>query len=409
MSPERERNGALSEQAVQQVVYRTIDLMNAQTVKQFSLPPNTHIGAGAIGCIGELLIELKAQRVFIVIDEVVERLGLAAPMFRSLDHAQLHYTVFKQPVGEPESDVVERGVMACVQSSSNALIAIGGGSAIDSAKAIAVLAANPSLKVSDLLNPANIVQRRMPMVAVPTTAGTGSEATNVTVITDSRSHQKQVIAHPVLIPDIALIDACLMIQLPPAFTAATGVDALTHAIEAYVAKNATPLTRALAYQALRMIGQSLSLATGCGENIAAREDMALASYMAGVAFSNAGLGLTHAMSHQLGARYHIGHGVANAIMLPSVMNFNELVCKRDFSDIGLALSGEIMPSNKVIHWIQNWIGELGLPTNLAVVGGREADFEQMAAEALHDYCLSTNPRSVSQAQIVQVYQHAMTR
>ena len=409
MSPERERNGALSEQAVQQVVYRTIDLMNAQTVKQFSLPPNTHIGAGAIGCIGELLIELKAQRVFIVIDEVVERLGLAAPMFRSLDHAQLHYTVFKQPVGEQESDVVERGVMACVQSSSNALIAIGGGSAIDSAKAIAVLAANPSLKVSDLLNPANIVQRRMPMVAVPTTAGTGSEATNVTVITDSRSHQKQVIAHPDLIPDIALIDACLMIQLPPAFTAATGVDALTHAIEAYVAKNATPLTRALAYQALRMIGQSLSLATGCGENIAAREDMALASYMAGVAFSNAGLGLTHAMSHQLGARYHIGHGVANAIMLPSVMNFNELVCKRDFSDIGLALSGEIMPSNKVIHWIQNWIGELGLPTNLAVVGGREADFEQMAAEALHDYCLSTNPRSVSQAQIVQVYQHAMTR
>ena len=409
MSPERERNGALSEQAVQQVVYRTIDLMNAQTVKQFSLPPNTHIGAGAIGCIGELLIELKAQRVFIVIDEVVERLGLAAPMFRSLDHAQLHYTVFKQPVGEPESDVVERGVMACVQSSSNALIAIGGGSAIDSAKAIAVLAANPSLKVSDLLNPANIVQRRMPMVAVPTTAGTGSEATNVTVITDSRSHQKQVIAHPDLIPDIALIDACLMIQLPPAFTAATGVDALTHAIEAYVAKNATPLTRALAYQALRMIGQSLSLATGCGENIAAREDMALASYMAGVAFSNAGLGLTHAMSHQLGARYHIGHGVANAIMLPSVMNFNELVCKRDFSDIGLALSGEIMPSNKVIHWIQNLIGELGLPTNLAVVGGREADFEQMAAEALHDYCLSTNPRSVSQAQIVQVYQHAMTR
>ena len=409
MSPERERNGALNEQAVQQVVYRTIDLMNAQTVKQFSLPPNTHIGAGAIGCIGELLLELKAQRVFIVIDEVVARLGLAAPMFRSLDHAQLHYTVFKQPVGEPESDVVERGVMACVQSSSNALIAIGGGSAIDSAKAIAVLAANPSLKVSDLLNPANIVQRRMPMVAIPTTAGTGSEATNVTVITDSRSHQKQVIAHPDLIPDIALIDACLMIQLPPAFTAATGVDALTHAIEAYVAKNATPLTRALAYQALRMIGQSLSLATGCGENIAAREDMALASYMAGVAFSNAGLGLTHAMSHQLGARYHIGHGVANAIMLPSVMNFNELVCKRDFSDIGLALSGEIMPSNKVIHWIQNWIGELGLPTNLAVVGGREADFEQMAAEALHDYCLSTNPRSVSQAQIVQVYQHAMTR
>lgn len=402
-------NPALNSQTVEQVAYRTIDLMNAQAVKQFSLPPNTHIGAGAIACIGDLLTDWQARHVFIVIDEVVERLGLAAPMFRSLDHAQLRYTLFRQPVGEPESDVVERGARECIQSQGDALIAMGGGSAIDSAKAIAVLAANPSLNTHDLLNPANITQRRMPMVAIPTTAGTGSEATNVTVITDSRSQHKQVIAHADMIPDIALIDACLMIQLPPAFTAATGVDALTHAIEAYVAKNATPLTRALAYQALRMIGQSLSLATGCGENIAAREDMALASYMAGVAFSNAGLGLTHAMSHQIGARYHIGHGVANAIMLPSVMNFNELVCKRDFSDIGLALSGEIMSSADVIRWIQNWIVELGLPANLAVADGCEADFEQMAAEAMNDYCLTTNPRSVSQAQIVQVYQHAMAR
>ena len=399
----------LNEQAIQTVVYRTIDLMNAQSVKQFSLPPNTHIGAGAIACIGSLLQDWQAHHAFIVIDEVVERLGLAAPMFRSLDQAQLRYTVFRQPVGEPESDVVERGAVECLQSQCDTLIAIGGGSAIDSAKAIAVLAANPNVCVQDLLNPSNIRHKRVPMVAIPTTAGTGSEATNVTVITDSRSQHKQVIAHPDMIPDIALIDACLMIQLPPSFTAATGVDALTHAVEAYVAKNATPLTRALAYQALRMIGQSLSLATGCGDNISAREDMALASYMAGVAFSNAGLGLTHAMSHQIGAQYHIPHGVANAIMLPSVMSFNELVCKRDFSDIGLALSGEIMPSADVIRWIQNWIVELGLPANLAQAGAREADFEAMAEEAMKDYCLATNPRLVSQAQIVQVYQHAMTR
>ena len=400
---------SLSEQTIQQVVYRTIDLMSAQSVKQFSLPPNTHIGAGAIGGLGALLSDWHVTRVFVVIDEVVERLGLAAPMFRSLQYAQIDCVVFKQPVGEPESKVVEQGSTQFIQAHCDALIAIGGGSAIDSAKAIALLGANPTLKVSDLAQAENIHHKRVPLVAIPTTAGTGSEATNVTVITDSQTQHKQVIAHPDLIPDLALIDACLMIQLPPAFTAATGVDALTHAIEAYVAKNATPLTRALAYQALRMIGQSLSLATGCGENIQAREDMALASYMAGVAFSNAGLGLTHAMSHQIGARYHIPHGVANAIMLPSVMNFNELVCKRDFSDIGLSLTGEIMSSQEVIVWIQNWIVELGLPGNLAQAGGNEADFAQMAEEARLDYCISTNPRSVSQAQIIQVYQHALMR
>ena len=289
------------------------------------------------------------------------------------------------------------------------MVAIGGGSALDAAKAIALLAANPELTVNDLLDPTRIRKHRAPLIAIPTTAGTGSEATNVTVITDSSNHHKRVIGHPSLVPDLALIDSCLMLRVPPYFTAATGIDALTHSIEAYVATKATPLTRALAYQAIHLIGEALPIATGQGNNVEARESMALASYMAGVAFSNAGLGLTHSMAHQIGPRYGIPHGVANSILLPSVMRFNELVCKKEFSDIGLALTGEIMPSHAVIDAIQRLVVDVGLPPNLAAAGGKEEDFDTLADEALKDYCIATNPRTVSKAQIIEVYQHALHR
>lgn len=399
----------LKEQDVGAIVYQAIDLMNTRSVKTFSLPPHTHMGAGAVSCIGQAMVERGITCTFIVLDEVIDKLQLAEPMYRSLKQHGINFVNYIQPTGEPESQTVEDATQKFIASGCDGIVAVGGGSALDAAKAIALLAANTHLKVVDLRNPQNIKNKRVPFIAVPTTAGTGSEATNVTVITDSVSKAKQVIAHADLIPDLALIDACLMLQLPDHVTAATGIDALTHAVEAYVAKLSTPLTRALAYQALRAIGEFLPIATGQGGNLQAREAMALASYMAGVAFSNAGLGLTHAMAHQIGAVYHIPHGVANAIMLPSVMVFNELVCKRDFSDIGLSLTGEIMPSEAVIQFIQKMIIDLGLPANLAQAGAQEKDFEMMAEKALHDYCLVTNPRSASKAQIVQIYQHAFSR
>ena len=400
----------LKNQDVEPLVYQVVDLMAVRSVKEFSLPPMTYIGAGAVSCIGKVLSErCNLSRVFVVMDEIIDLLDLAAPMYRSLESRQIDKVVYIQPTGEPESNLVEGATKIFLESGCDSIVAIGGGSAIDSAKAVAILAAHPHLNVEDLLNPDNIQNKRVPFIAVPTTAGTGSEATNVTVITDSASRVKRLIAHFDLMPDLALIDACLMLKLPDQVTAATGVDALTHAVVSYVAKKATPLTRALSYQALRMIGEALPIVAGQGDNIEARENMALASYMAGVAFSNAGLGLTHSMAHQIGARYHIPHGVANAIMLPSVMLFNELVCKRDYFDIGLALSGEIMTSAATIEYIQKLIVDLNLPRNLAAVGAKEADFESLADDALRDYCLVTTPRTVSKAQIVQIYQHAFER
>ncbi|MDR2819811.1 MAG: iron-containing alcohol dehydrogenase [Desulfovibrio sp.] len=399
----------LKEQEIGQIVYRTVDLMNAQAVREFQLPPDTYIGAGAIARIGEAVAARGISNAFVVIDEIVDNLALAEGMYRSLEYSGVRHILCRQPAGEPQSHIVEREAGVFIESGCDGMIAIGGGSAIDAAKAIVLLAANPGLTVNGMLDKTRIRKHRAPLIAVPTTAGTGSEATNVTVITDSSEHHKRVIVHPSLVPDLAVIDACLMLVLPPHVTAATGIDALTHSIEAYVATMGTPLTRALAYQAILLIGAALPVATGQGGNVQARESMALASYMAGVAFSNAGLGLTHSMAHQIGPRYKIPHGVANSILLPSVMRFNELVCKKAFCDVGLALTGEIMSSGKTIDVVQQFIVDVGLPANLAAAGGKEEDFASFADDALKDYCIATNPRTVSREQIIEIYRHAMQR
>jgi alcohol dehydrogenase len=396
----------LHEQDISRVVYRTLDLMNAQAIREFRLPPDTYIGAGAVACIGNAVAERGIRTVFIVIDEVVADLGLAEGIYRSLAQHDIRCCECRQPAGEPHSATVEKEAGRFIESGCEGMIALGGGSAIDAAKTIATLAANPGLTVRDLLDPARIRNKRLALIAVPTTAGTGSEATSVAVITDAVSRHKQVIAHPTLTPDLALIDACLMLRVPPHVTAATGIDALTHAIEAYVATKATPPTRALSYQAIRQIGEALPVAVGRGDNVQARESMSLASYMAGVAFSNAGLGLTHSMAHQIGPRSNLPHGVANAILLPSVMRFNQLVCKKDFRDIGLALTGEIMAAHEVIDSVERLIRDVGLPAGLMEAGGKAGDFDAFAAEALKDYCIATNPRAASKEQIAEVYRRA---
>ena len=399
-----------NQKSIEQIIHQTVDMMSVRSVRDFTIPPMTYIGAGAVSCIGQVISERCAVgKVFVVMDEIIEKLDLAAPMFRALKSRDIPWVEYIQPTGEPESKLVEEATRSFLQSGCDAIVAIGGGSALDAAKGIALLAAHPNMTARDMYDPANIVNKRVDFIAVPTTAGTGSEATNVTVITDSETRLKHLIAHPDLMPDLALIDACLMLKLPSSVTAATGVDALTHAVEAYVAQKATPMTRALAYQALRMIGDALPIVVGQGSNIQAREDMALASYMAGTAFSNAGLGLVHAMAHQVGAFYHIPHGVANALILPTVMCFNELVCKKDYADIGLALSGELMDAKSTIAYIQELIISVGLPANLAAVGVNVDDFEMLATQAMQDHTLPTNPRTVTHQQVVELFHHAYNR
>ncbi len=399
----------MQEREISQIITHTVDMMNALSVRQFSLPPNTYIGAGAIARTGEAIEKCGVHRVLVLTDELLEKLGLPEGMYRALDYSHIEYSVFCMPMGEPKSDDVEAAARQAAASGCGAIVAFGGGSALDAAKAVALLLANPGTAVSDLEDAAHVLPRTMPLVAVPTTAGTGSEATTVTVITDSIRHVKRILIHDSLMPDLAIIDACLMLGVPQHVTAATGMDALSHAIEAYVASGATSMTQALAYRAISLIGESLPIVVGKGSDVAAREAMALASYMAGIAFSNAGLGLCHAMSHQIGATYNIAHGVANAIMLPSVMNYNQLVCKKSYPEIGLALSGRMMDSTETIRCVQQLIVDIGLPANLVEAGARKEDFPRFAEDALKDPCLTANPRTACKEEIVGVYLHAYHR
>lgn len=399
----------MQEREISQIITHTVDMMNALSVRQFSLPPNTYIGAGAIARTGEAIEKCGVRRVLVLTDELLEKLGLPEGMYRALDYSHIEYSVFCMPMGEPKSDDVEAAARQAAASGCGAIVAFGGGSALDAAKAVALLLANPGTAVSDLEDAAHILPRTMPLVAVPTTAGTGSEATTVTVITDSVRHVKRILIHDSLMPDLAIIDACLMLGVPQHVTAATGMDALSHAIEAYVASGATSMTQALAYRAISLIGEALPIVVGKGSDVAAREAMALASYMAGIAFSNAGLGLCHAMSHQIGATYNIAHGVANAIMLPSVMNYNQLVCKKSYPEIGLALSGRMMDATETIRCVQQLIVDIGLPANLVEAGARKEDFPRFAEDALKDPCLTANPRTACKEEIVGVYLHAYHR
>ncbi|MDH0292096.1 iron-containing alcohol dehydrogenase [Pseudomonas sp. GD04087] len=399
----------MNAQDVGRVIYRALDMLNARAVREFRVPPSTYIGSGAIVRASEAIQACGISRVFVMVDGLLHEHGLDQGLLRSLEDAGVVCEYLIYPGGEPHSETVEAASRQLLAAHCDGVLAFGGGSVLDAAKVTAMLAANPGHDLGSLGQDGRAVRRRVPLIAVPTTAGTGSEATNVAVITDSLRQVKQVLVHSDLIPDLAIIDACLTVGVPPGVTATTGIDALTHAIEAYVSPTATPLTQGLALRAVALIGEALPLAVGQGGNIAARESMMLASYMAGMAFANSGLGLCHATAHPLGARYGIPHGQANALMLPAVMRFNQLVCKRAYGEIGHALTRDTLDSEASIAAVQQLIDEVGAGRALASFGVLREDFAALAEVALQDLCLAGNPRSASAPQIIGIYQDAWQR
>ncbi|HAG5784626.1 TPA: ethanolamine utilization ethanol dehydrogenase EutG [Escherichia coli] len=329
---------------------------------------------------------------------VLESAGLT----RSLAVKGIAMTLWPCPVGEPCITDVCAAVAQLRESGCDGVIAFGGGSVLDAAKAVALLVTNPDSTLAEM-SETSVLQSRLPLIAIPTTAGTGSETTNVTVIIDAVSGRKQVLAHASLMPDVAILDAALTEGVPSHVTAMTGIDALTHAIEAYSALNATPFTDSLAIGAIAMIGKSLPKAVGYGHDLAARESMLLASCMAGMAFSSAGLGLCHAMAHQPGAALHIPHGLANAMLLPTVMEFNRMVCRERFSQIGRALRTKKSDDRDAINAVSELIAEVGIGKRLGDVGATSAHYGAWAQAAQEDICLRSNPRTASLEQIVGLY------
>ncbi|KHT63561.1 alcohol dehydrogenase [Photobacterium gaetbulicola] len=401
----------VSQADIASIVQQTLTQFRPYRGFTFRSPAVTVTGGHCVNQLGEVLKELGATKVLLVADKQVHQLGLTASCEAAIALSGLELTLFTDIAGEPDSDCIKAGSETLSRCGADFVLGVGGGSALDAAKAIAVLG-DYAGKLTDF-RVGGIASRRVGLGAIPTTAGTGSEVTDITVIKDLAQGIKVPVKGPALVPDMALIDPALMLGVPAGITAATGIDALTHAIEAYISRHSNPLSKAYAYHAIEAIGKALPIAVGYGQDIDKRYDMAVAAYKAGLAFSNAGLGLTHAISHQIGARYHLAHGVANAILLPYVMAFNALSCEAELAEVANALGvgRESMTSRErcraAVHAVRQLVMDLGLPTSLADVDIAKRDIPLLAEQAMKDICLQGNPRDVSPGQVASLLQQML--
>ncbi|RBW49777.1 iron-containing alcohol dehydrogenase [Marinobacter sp. F3R11] len=396
---------------IEDIVTRTVDELTPHGLFNFNAPRQTLMGEGAILRIGEMLGKLDVTHVLVVADRVVHDKGLMKSMERSLERAGIEFTIYPAITQEPDETVVASATELLTRNKADFILGFGGGSALDAAKAIA-LTGSSECSLHQLAEPGFSGRRSVGLGAVPTTAGTGSEVTDISVIMRAGRRHKFVIKNGDLMPDLAIVDPGLMLNLPPRVTAATGIDALTHAIEAYAARNSHPLAKALAICAIQSIAEALPVVVGNGGDRAARLTMSTASYKAGLAFSNSGLGLVHAISHQIGPRFNLAHGIANGILLPYVMKFNALVCQREYAAIahmlgvshaGMTEREQCMAS---IDAVRQLLSDIGLPEDLAGTSIRRDDFSAIAVEALTDVCIESNPRDVTEADIVKLLEEA---
>ena len=367
-------------------------------------------GKGAIELLGPELQKLHIRRALVVTDRFLYESGAAARVGAVLSQAGTEYAVFYQVQPNPTVQVVEDCAAAVLALDAQLLVALGGGSAIDTAKAASILAANGG-RLENYEGADKSRVPGVPIAAVNTTAGTGSECTAFYIVTDPARHSKMAMVDANCMVSIAINDIDFMMSMPPGLTAATGMDALTHAIEAVLSRGATPMTDKDALWAAEQIFTYLPRAAADGGDEESRTMMAYAEYAAGTAFSNAGLGMVHAMAHALGGRYNLPHGVCNAVLLPYVLSFHlrcPVCCKRlgrIARTIGLA---EESPQG-VIAAVRTLSGGTGIPASLSQLRGVDPkDFPELAALALHDTCMASDQLSPSQEEVAAVYLAAYT-
>ena len=377
----------------------------------YFLPTRNLFGEDSVKETGSLMQSFGGKKALIVTDAFLAKNGMAENIQTILSDAGVESTVFGGVEPNPKDVNVEAGLQVFRENGCDSIISLGGGSSHDCAKAIALVASNGG-NIRDYEGVDRSSNPLCPMIAVNTTAGTASEITRFCIITDTSRHVKMAIVDWRVTPQIAINDPNLMVGMPPALTAATGMDALTHAIEAYVSTNANPLTDAAALMSITMITQYLPKAVANGVYMKARDKMAYGQYLAGIAFNNASLGYVHAMAHQLGGMYNLPHGVCNAILLPHVEEFNLIGNANRFRDIAKAM-GEITENlstmdaaRKAIAAIRQLSSQVGIPERLRDLGVKEEDFPVMAENAMKDVCSVTNPRKAIKEQIIGIFKAA---
>ncbi|MDD2880777.1 MAG: iron-containing alcohol dehydrogenase [Rhodoferax sp.] len=363
--------------------------------------PTLMVGPGASARLGQAINDFCHHKVLIVTDAAITQLGLTAPLTQALSAGGTRFVVFDAITADAPVEQIEQGVAFFNAEGCDAIVAVGGGSAMDAAKTMALAVANHK-HPRELVGYFKGWRAPMPLYAVPTTAGTGSEVTVVAVVSDPAHHRKLVIADTRLVPRMAALDPNLMLGLPADITAATGMDALTHAIEAYIGHWGTDFTDRMALSAVGMIYEALPVAYVNGQDVAAREKMALAANYAGQAFTRANVGYVHAIAHQLGGLYHTPHGLANAIMLPHVLRFlspaitAKLAALARHAKVGKKNDSEAVLAQKFLDSVVAMNARLGIPATLEAL--REKDISALAHAACHEADVNYPvPRYMSQA------------
>ncbi len=382
--------------------------------ERFVLNETSYFGRGARA---ELVGEIKSRgfkKVLVVTDKSLVEVGVTKKVTDVLDEANIAYTVYSEVKPNPTVKNVQDGVDVCKECGADVIVAVGGGSAIDTAKGIAIIMTNPDrYDVVSLNGLSNTLNKCMPLIALPTTHGTAAEVTINYVITDEERQIKMVCVDPHDIPVLAIVDSELMETLPKATAAATGLDALTHAVEGYITKGHNLMSDMFHMRAIELIFENLPAAVN-EKDAAAIEKMALAQYIAGMGFSNVGLGIVHSMAHQLGAVYDTPHGVANAILLPTVMKFNGAVCADRFKEIlahiGVDNAATLSDAEAIdlfVAKIKELSAAVGVTQTVKDTGCKEEDIEMLAEKAMEDPCKPGNPRDVSKEDFIRLYKEAM--
>ncbi len=385
-------------------------------IQTFQCPPKIVTGQGSAARLGALMREIGSTRVLVVTDKMLsEKTEIVSSAVACLKASDLQVEIFNDVEPDPLVTTAERTIAFAREVRPDGIVGLGGGSAMDVAKATGAALANTA-PLREMWGVGAVPQPALPMALLPTTAGTGSEVTPNCILTDVKpdgGHMKKGIVSPHILARIAIVDPLLTVTAPAGITASSGMDALTHAIETYVSRNATPLTLPLAMQAIRLIGASLRRAVANGEDLEARGNMANASMMAGMAFANGFLGAVHAIAMAMGGQYNVPHGVANALLLPYVMEWNEMSCTRQFAQIAAALGEPIegLSERDAAHVaseaVHQLVSDVGLPHTLADLDIPRSGIPHLAEESFgNQRLLKNNPRAASVKDLAAILEAA---
>ena len=376
----------------------------------FSVPQNITFGRGSLDKIPETVAQMKVKKAFIVSGPHLNKAGLVEKIAFKLKDAGLESESFTETEGNPSTDTVEKAAALFKESGADMIVAFGGGSPLDVAKAVAVLGSYGG-KITDYEGVGKVPGPVVPMLAIPTTAGTGSEVTSFSVITDHARDYKLTVGSTYLLPEAVILDPELITTVPEKTAAYCGVDAMVHALESYISLASSPFSDAMALQALEYLGKNIRAYVADRSNADAAEGMLLGSLFAGIAFSHARLGDVHAMSHPVSAFFDVPHGLANAVLLPTVVEFNAVEDNGKYYEIykrvaQIAVSRDIFTPSMLVNELRALNELLGIPGSLKKVGVDERKFESMATDAMKSGNIAVNPRKTTKEDIIKLYKKA---